>query len=175
MAISKEDDEMETDEEVEEVFEDEESETKIEEEVGEVFDDETEEEEDDNTKYYNSPPAIKELVYNEWLLKNPRSPCVKAKIMAENPSNIKISYTTSVIDDCLREFVFGKPFIDETGLVYAREEGTIMFKQAPIPYLHSPMRKTLAMEGRTTIKAYLLETNTGKTKVIFDEKKLRSS
>ncbi|GJY98073.1 hypothetical protein Tco_0514983 [Tanacetum coccineum] len=131
MAINKEDDEMETDEEVEEVFEDEESETKIEEEVGEVFDDETEEEEDDNTKYYNSPPAIKELVYNEWLLKNPRSPCVKAKIMAENPSNIKIS--------------------------------------SPIPYLRSPMKKTLAMEGRTTIKACLLETNTGKTEVRGEE------
>nr|GEU34189.1 hypothetical protein [Tanacetum cinerariifolium] len=67
----KEEDEMEIDKEVEEVFEDEESEIEIEEQVEEVFDDETEKEEDDDTKYYNSPPAIKELVYHEWLLKNP--------------------------------------------------------------------------------------------------------
>ncbi|GJY87133.1 hypothetical protein Tco_0501761 [Tanacetum coccineum] len=66
----KEEDEMGTAKEVEELFEDEESEKETEE-VEEVFDDETEEEEDDDTNYYNSPPAIKELVYHEWLLENP--------------------------------------------------------------------------------------------------------
>ncbi|GJY78374.1 hypothetical protein Tco_0484175 [Tanacetum coccineum] len=198
----KEGDETDTDEEVEEVFEDEESEWETEEEVEEVFDDETEKEEDDDTKHYNSPLAIKDLVYHEWLLKNPRPSWVKAKIRAENPSNIeiscmirhifkkhayidiespinimsrnqynqimtykleprqkpsnpnKISYfvrimrglrvfigsfaykcdfmiledTTSIIDDCLGEFVFGKPFIKETGLVYNKKEGTIAFR-----------------------------------------------
>ncbi|GJW96386.1 hypothetical protein Tco_0178194 [Tanacetum coccineum] len=197
----KEEDEMGTAEEVEELFKDEESKMEIEEEVEEVFDDETEEEEDDDTKYYNSPPAIKELVYHEWLLKNPQPSWVKAKIRAENPSNTKISCmighilkkhayididsvinimsrnqynlimtyklgprkkpsnpnkisnfvgrvrglrvfigsfaykcdfmiledTTSVIDGCLGEFVFGKPFIEETSLVYNKEEGTITF------------------------------------------------
>ncbi|GJW12436.1 hypothetical protein Tco_1578263 [Tanacetum coccineum] len=54
-----------TDEEVEEVFEDEESEMETEEEVEEVFDDETKEKEDEDTKHYNSPPAIKELIYHE--------------------------------------------------------------------------------------------------------------
>ncbi|GJT47256.1 hypothetical protein Tco_0955971 [Tanacetum coccineum] len=172
-----------------------------EEEVEEVFDDETEKEEDDDTKHYNSPLAIKELVYHEWLLKNPRHSWVKAKIRAENPSNIKISCmirhilmkhayidiespvnimsmnqynrimtyklgprkkpcnpnkisnfvgrvrglkvfigsfaykcdfmvledTTSVIDDCLGEFIFGKTFIEETSLAYNKEEGTIAF------------------------------------------------
>ncbi|GJX14798.1 hypothetical protein Tco_1296995 [Tanacetum coccineum] len=67
----KEEDEMGTVDEVEELFEDEESERETEEEVEEVFNDETEEEEDDDTKYYNSPPAIKELAYHEWLLENP--------------------------------------------------------------------------------------------------------
>ncbi|GKA38978.1 MAK10-like protein [Tanacetum coccineum] len=62
----KEDDEMEIDEEIEEVFKDEESEMETEEEVEEVFDDETEDDEDDDTKYYNSTPAILELVYHEW-------------------------------------------------------------------------------------------------------------
>ncbi|GJR13274.1 hypothetical protein Tco_0795926 [Tanacetum coccineum] len=37
--------------------------------------------------------------------------------------------TTSIIDRCLGEMVFGRPFIDETGLVYNKEEGTVMFKQ----------------------------------------------
>ncbi|GJU34550.1 hypothetical protein Tco_1182904 [Tanacetum coccineum] len=68
----KEEDEIGTTKEVEELFEDEESEMETKEEVDEVFNDETEEEEDDDTKYYNSPPAIKDLVYYEWLLKNPQ-------------------------------------------------------------------------------------------------------
>ncbi|GJX83534.1 MAK10-like protein [Tanacetum coccineum] len=38
--------------------------------------------------------------------------------------------TTSIIDRCLGEMVFGRPFIDEVGLVYNKEEGTVMFKQA---------------------------------------------
>ncbi|GKE13443.1 MAK10-like protein, partial [Tanacetum coccineum] len=37
--------------------------------------------------------------------------------------------TTSIIDRHLGEMAFGRPFIDETGLVYDREEGMVMFKQ----------------------------------------------
>ncbi|GJS86158.1 protein kinase-like domain, concanavalin A-like lectin/glucanase domain protein [Tanacetum coccineum] len=37
--------------------------------------------------------------------------------------------TTSIIDRHLEEMAFGRPFINETGLVYDREEGTVMFKQ----------------------------------------------
>ncbi|GJW97028.1 hypothetical protein Tco_0178836 [Tanacetum coccineum] len=64
-------DEMGTTKEVKEFFEDEESERETEEEVEEVFDDETEEK---KTMIQNTttPPAIKELVYHEWLLKNPQ-------------------------------------------------------------------------------------------------------
>ncbi|GJT86331.1 protein kinase-like domain, concanavalin A-like lectin/glucanase domain protein [Tanacetum coccineum] len=36
--------------------------------------------------------------------------------------------TTSIIDRCLGEMVFGRPFIDETDLIYNKEEGTVMFK-----------------------------------------------
>nr|GEZ12667.1 hypothetical protein [Tanacetum cinerariifolium] len=57
----KEEDEMETIEEVEELFEDEESERETKEEVEEVFDNETKEEEDNDTKYYNSPLLSKSL------------------------------------------------------------------------------------------------------------------
>nr|GEY65013.1 MAK10-like protein [Tanacetum cinerariifolium] len=37
--------------------------------------------------------------------------------------------TSSIIDRHLGEMVFEKPFIDETGLVYSEENGTVMFKQ----------------------------------------------
>ncbi|GJV81957.1 hypothetical protein Tco_1517827, partial [Tanacetum coccineum] len=37
--------------------------------------------------------------------------------------------TTSIIDRCLGEMVFGRAFIDETGLVYNEEERTVMFEQ----------------------------------------------
>ncbi|GJW59055.1 hypothetical protein Tco_0105786 [Tanacetum coccineum] len=37
--------------------------------------------------------------------------------------------TTSIIDRHLGEMAFGRPFIDETGLVYDREEGTVIFDE----------------------------------------------
>ncbi|GJX97087.1 hypothetical protein Tco_0352885 [Tanacetum coccineum] len=37
--------------------------------------------------------------------------------------------TSSIIDCHLREMVFGRPFIDEIGLVYNEKEGTVIFKQ----------------------------------------------
>ncbi|GKD15437.1 protein kinase-like domain, concanavalin A-like lectin/glucanase domain protein [Tanacetum coccineum] len=37
--------------------------------------------------------------------------------------------TTSIIDRCPEELVFGRPFIDKTGLVYDKEEETVSFKQ----------------------------------------------
>ncbi|GKE99340.1 hypothetical protein Tco_0022691 [Tanacetum coccineum] len=37
--------------------------------------------------------------------------------------------TSSTIDFHLGEMVFERPFIDENGLVYNKEEGTVMFKQ----------------------------------------------
>ncbi|GJU43883.1 hypothetical protein Tco_1201149 [Tanacetum coccineum] len=84
----KEDDEIETDMEVEEVIEDEESEFETDEEVKEVFEEEEEDEDDEN---FNSFPTMKELSHYEWLLKHPRLPWVKAKVRAGSPNNIKIS------------------------------------------------------------------------------------
>ncbi|GJT76198.1 protein kinase-like domain, concanavalin A-like lectin/glucanase domain protein [Tanacetum coccineum] len=37
--------------------------------------------------------------------------------------------TTSIIDHQLGEVVFGKPFVEKTGLVYDREEGTVTFEK----------------------------------------------
>nr|GEX69837.1 hypothetical protein [Tanacetum cinerariifolium] len=61
----------------------------------------TEEEGEDEPKYFDTFPIIKELVKD----------------------------TTSVIDHCLRGMVLGKPFVKETGLVYSKENGTFMFEK----------------------------------------------
>ncbi|GKA37025.1 MAK10-like protein [Tanacetum coccineum] len=82
----KEEDEMETDVEVEEVIEEEESKFETDEEVEEIF------EEDEDDENFNSFPTMKELSHHEWLLKNPRPPWVKAKIRARSLNNIKISF-----------------------------------------------------------------------------------
>ncbi|GJU42643.1 protein kinase-like domain, concanavalin A-like lectin/glucanase domain protein [Tanacetum coccineum] len=62
--------------------------------------------------------------------------------------------TTSIIDHHLGEMVFGRPFIEETGLVYNKEEGSVMFKQED---------EKIAFKMPHTMK------------VIFDEEKLGSS
>ncbi|GJY28069.1 protein kinase-like domain, concanavalin A-like lectin/glucanase domain protein [Tanacetum coccineum] len=59
--------------------------------------------------------------------------------------------TSSIIDRHLEEMVFGKPFIDETDLVYNEEEGTVMFKQGDekitfkMPYTMEVFKQTWLM------------------------------
>nr|GEX47950.1 hypothetical protein [Tanacetum cinerariifolium] len=101
----KEEDEMETDVKVKEVIEEEESEFKTVEEVEEIL---KEEEEDEDDEKFNLFLTMKECSHHEWLLKNPQPP---------------------IIGHCLGDMVFGRPFIDETSLVYDKEDGTVMFKQ----------------------------------------------
>ncbi|GJU31239.1 hypothetical protein Tco_1174828 [Tanacetum coccineum] len=129
----KEEDEMETKIEVEEVSKKEESEFETNEEVKEIF---KEEEEDEDNENFNSFPTMKELSHHEWLLKNPRPPKNKRPKDFHRKLHLQMRFmiledTTSIIDHHLGEMVFGRPFIEETGL------------------------KTLAMEGRTTTKALI--------------------
>ncbi|GJX89869.1 hypothetical protein Tco_0343195 [Tanacetum coccineum] len=143
-------------------------------EVEEETEGETEEEVEDGPKHLDTFPTMKELRYHKWLLKNPRPPWVKAKIITENMNNVKFSCmigwnqgrnylsnpkkncnfvgrvkrlkvffgnftykcdfmvledTTSVIDHYLGSGVFEKPFKEETGLVYNKEEGTVVFER----------------------------------------------
>ncbi|GKC71916.1 protein kinase-like domain, concanavalin A-like lectin/glucanase domain protein [Tanacetum coccineum] len=101
--------------------------------------------------------------------------------------------TTSIINRGLGKMVFGRPFIDKTGLVYNKEEGTVSFKQDnekikfKMPHTMEIFKQTrfmgastdsipllayeenLAVEGRTIIKAYSLGMSTGKTKEIGEE------
>ncbi|GJW23934.1 hypothetical protein Tco_0037745 [Tanacetum coccineum] len=129
-------------------------EVESEKEVGEETEGETEKEEEDNPEHFDTFPTMKELRYHEWLLKNPRPPWVKAKIITGNVNNVKFSCmigqfnkelepkrkpsnpkkngnfdTTSVIDHYLGSVVFGKPFMEAIGLVCNKEKGTVVFER----------------------------------------------
>ncbi|GKB11555.1 hypothetical protein Tco_0845478 [Tanacetum coccineum] len=81
----KEENEMGTGIEVDEVIKEEDSEFETDEEVKEILEDE------EDGENFNIFPTMKELTHHKWLLKNPRPPWVKARIRAESPNNIKIS------------------------------------------------------------------------------------
>ncbi|GKB08300.1 zinc finger, CCHC-type containing protein [Tanacetum coccineum] len=78
--------------------------------------------------------------------------------------------TTSIIDRHLGEMAFGRPFIDETGLVYDREEGTIAIFPENGKFLatanHVPYPPPEENDNFPSTCAEI---------VIFDEKKLESS
>ncbi|GKB76590.1 hypothetical protein Tco_0943485, partial [Tanacetum coccineum] len=51
------------------------------------------------------------------------------QIMSQKLESRKNQDTTSIIDNDLGEIAFGKPFIEETGLAYEKEKGTIVFSE----------------------------------------------
>ncbi|GKA76540.1 hypothetical protein Tco_0783001 [Tanacetum coccineum] len=135
----KEEDEMETNMEVEEVIEEEESEFKTDEEVKEIFEEDEEDEDDEN---FNSFPTMKELI---------RGLKIFIGIFAYECDFMILEDTTSIIDHRLGEMVFGRPFIEEADLVYNKEEGTVMFEQNDekitfkLPHTMEIFRKTKLM------------------------------
>ncbi|GKE39088.1 hypothetical protein Tco_1462493 [Tanacetum coccineum] len=84
----KEENEIKTGMEVNEVIKEEKSEFETDEEVEEILE---EGEDDEDGENFNLFPTMAELTHHEWLLKNPRPPWVKARIRARSPKNIKIS------------------------------------------------------------------------------------
>ncbi|GJZ05213.1 hypothetical protein Tco_0538488 [Tanacetum coccineum] len=101
---------------------------------------ETKEEEDDDPEHFDTFPTIKELRLEPRRKRsNPKKNCnfvgrVKGlKVFVWNVTYecdfMVLEDTTSVIDHYLGSVVFGKPFIEATGLVYDKEEGTVMFKR----------------------------------------------
>ncbi|GJY58326.1 hypothetical protein Tco_0458218 [Tanacetum coccineum] len=88
----------ETKDEVKEVIDEEEGEVEIDEEIEEILEDKEEEEEDEDGSF------------------------------AYECDFMILEDTTSIIDHHLGEMAFRGPFMDESGLVYDREEGTVMFK-----------------------------------------------
>ncbi|GJU12672.1 hypothetical protein Tco_1135068 [Tanacetum coccineum] len=116
----------------------------------EKTEEEIEEEKEDTLKHFDTFPTMKELrLHYNWIMSkrlgprrkpsNPGKICnfmgrVKGlKVFVENFTYecdfVVLEDTTSVIDHDLGSVVFGKPFIEASGLVYDREEGTITFEK----------------------------------------------
>ncbi|GKC11291.1 hypothetical protein Tco_1008073 [Tanacetum coccineum] len=106
---------------------------------------EEKEEEEEDLEYFYTFPVIEELRYHEWLLKNPQPSWVNAKAQLPLDHEVRclkvfighftyecdfivLEDTTGVIDHYLGEMVFGKPFVRESGLVYNKEKGMVMFE-----------------------------------------------
>ncbi|GJX06695.1 hypothetical protein Tco_0194627 [Tanacetum coccineum] len=94
---------------VKEVIDEEESEVETDEEIEEILENE---EEDEDGEYFNSFSTMEELTHHEWLLKNPRPP------FAYECDFMILEDTTSIIDRHLGEMAFGRPSIDEIGLIF---------------------------------------------------------
>ncbi|GJT19152.1 hypothetical protein Tco_0877858 [Tanacetum coccineum] len=120
----------------------------------EEFEEETkeeiDEEEEDSLEHFDTFPTMKELrLHYNWITSkrleprrkpsNPKEICnfvgrVKGlKIFSGNFTYkcdfVVLEDTTSAIDHDLGSVVFGKTFMEITGLVYDREEGTISFEK----------------------------------------------
>ncbi|GJW01873.1 hypothetical protein Tco_1560729 [Tanacetum coccineum] len=84
---------------------------------------EEEEEEDDDLEYFDSFPTMEELG--------------QAYIDLESPINVmsRLNYywimkdATSVIYHYLGGMVLGKPFVNKCGIIYDKDEGTVMFEK----------------------------------------------
>ncbi|GKD31254.1 hypothetical protein Tco_1242032, partial [Tanacetum coccineum] len=125
-------------------YEDHEMTVESEEEFGEETKDEIKEEEEDSPKHFDTFPTMKELrLHYNWIMSKRLGPRRKIYNFVGRVKGLKVfvgnfTYecdfmvlvdTTSVIDHDLGSVVFGKPFVETTGFVYDREEGTITFEK----------------------------------------------
>ncbi|GKD13763.1 hypothetical protein Tco_1198170 [Tanacetum coccineum] len=124
------------------------AEENVEEESKDEFEEEIKkEEEEEDVEYFDTFPSLEELHYN-WIMSGRLEPRMKPS----NPMKIcnfvgrvrslkvfvgHFTYecdfiiledTTSIIDHDLGAVVFGKPFVENTGLIYDKKEGTVAFK-----------------------------------------------
>nr|GEY15634.1 L10-interacting MYB domain-containing protein-like [Tanacetum cinerariifolium] len=94
-----------------------------------------EDEEDDDLEYFDTFPTREELEYHESILKILDPHGLKLRLEQGNLINIKISCmivledTSGVADHYLRGMVLGKPFVKESGLVYDKDEGTVILNE----------------------------------------------
>ncbi|GJZ46423.1 hypothetical protein Tco_0594019 [Tanacetum coccineum] len=121
----------------------------------EEFEEETKEEiekeeEEDSLEHFDTFPTIKELrLYYNWIMSkrlvprrkpsNPKKICnfvgmvKRLKVFVWNVTYkcdfVVLKDTTSIIDHDLGSVVFRKPFVEATGLIYERKEGTITFEK----------------------------------------------
>ncbi|GJY32535.1 protein kinase-like domain, concanavalin A-like lectin/glucanase domain protein [Tanacetum coccineum] len=121
-----------------------------EEEFEEETEEETKEEEEDSPKHFDTFPTMKELgLHYSWIMSNKLEPRMKPlnpkkscnfvgrvrglKVCIGNFTYecdfMVLEDTTSVIDHDLGLVVFGKPFVEMTGLMYDMREGTVVFEK----------------------------------------------
>nr|GEX07804.1 putative reverse transcriptase domain-containing protein [Tanacetum cinerariifolium] len=116
-------------------YEDHEMTVESEEEFEEETKDEMEEEEEESPKHFDTFPTMKELRKPSNLRKicnfmgRVKGLKVFVGSFAYECDFMVLEDTTSVIDHDLGLVVFEKPFVEATGLVYDREEGTITFEK----------------------------------------------
>ncbi|GKC42920.1 MAK10-like protein [Tanacetum coccineum] len=118
-------------------------EVESEKEVEEETEGETEDEEEDNPEHFDTFPTMKVLRYHELEPRRKPSNPKKNRNFVRRVKGQRVfignfSYecdfmvledTTSVIDYYLGSVVFGKSFVEATGLVYNKEEGMVMFER----------------------------------------------
>nr|GEZ85102.1 protein kinase-like domain, concanavalin A-like lectin/glucanase domain protein [Tanacetum cinerariifolium] len=101
---------------------------------------ETKEEEEDDPKHFDTFPTMKELRLEPR--RKPSNPkknsnfigrVKKLRVFVGNCTYecyfMVLEDTTGVIDHYLGSVVFGKPFMEATGLVYNKEEGAVVFER----------------------------------------------
>ncbi|GKB24301.1 hypothetical protein Tco_0863702 [Tanacetum coccineum] len=101
-------------------YEDREMNVESKEEFEEEIEEEIKEEEKDSPKHFDTFPTMKEL--SQGLKVFVGNFTYECEFMVHED-------TTTVIDHDLGSVVFEKPFIEATGLIYGKEEGTIMFEK----------------------------------------------
>ncbi|GJW54839.1 hypothetical protein Tco_0098924 [Tanacetum coccineum] len=117
-----------------------EDEVESKEEVEKETEEEAEEEEEGNPEHFDTFPTMNELRLDPWRkLSNPNKNFnfvgrVRGLKVFVGNFTYKCDFmvpedTTSVIDHYLGSVVFGKPFVEATGLVYNKEEGTLVFEK----------------------------------------------
>ncbi|GJZ52621.1 hypothetical protein Tco_0607136 [Tanacetum coccineum] len=153
-----------------------------EEEFEEESEEETEEEEEDNLEHFDFFPTMKELGLEPRRKPlNPKKICNfvgRARALKVFIGNFTyecvfmvLEDTTSVIDHDLGSVVFGKPFVEATGLVYDMKEETVMFerdKEKIMKFFKENEKKIFTVTG-DDVRIY------PDAVVIFDKKNLGSS
>ncbi|GKD64828.1 hypothetical protein Tco_1306936 [Tanacetum coccineum] len=119
------------------------AEEKVEEESKDEFEEEVEEEEEEDVEKFDTFPTLEELGYHEWISKYPKPSWVKAKIRTESLNNVKFSFMighfvkkqayidlespVNVMSRLHYNWIMSA-FVEKTGLIYDKKEGTVAFE-----------------------------------------------
>ncbi|GKD65872.1 hypothetical protein Tco_1307980 [Tanacetum coccineum] len=104
-----------------ELVKEEEDSEEVKEETEEEFE---EEEEEDDLEYFNTFPTKEELKYHKV-----RGLSVFVGNFTYACDFVNLEDVSSVIDAHLGQMVLGKPFVEESKLVYDQEEGMVLFEK----------------------------------------------